>query len=157
MPFFKPSQDIQILFIFQFIQLFSPRRTYSRPISNSLYQYPIFQSYNFSKLQILFYFLLQLNLTSKFSFLLSLYFSLTRDFSYSYLLLRVLNLTYLILKILYYRKLLSYTYSYIFKLSYYSLLQVFIRYRSLNYPPLLQRILGISYLKNLKLIAFYLY
>jgi hypothetical protein len=72
--------------------------------------------------------------------------SLTRCFSRSYLVLRVLNLTYLILRVLYYRGLLSLTYLYALKLSYCSLLLVFIRYRSLSYPRLILRVQIVSYL-----------
>ena len=146
MPFFKPSQDSQILFLFQFIQLFSPRRTYSRPISNSSYRFS-FPKSQLSIFRNLLQLLLQLNLTSKplylYIFLFKLYscLSLFRYCYYSYLILRVLNLTYLILRILYYRKLLSLTYLYILKLSYYSLLLVLIHYRSLSYLPPFLRVL----------------
>ena len=144
MPFFKPSQNPQILFLFQFIQLFNPRRAYSRPISNSPY------SFSFPKSQLsifrnLLQILLQPNLTSEFIYLyffafkLSFCLSLFRYRCYSYLILRVLNLAYLTLRILYYRKLLSLTYSYILKLSYYSLLPVIIRRRSLSCPYLVLR------------------
>ena len=149
--FFKSSQDPQILLLFQFIQLFSPRRTYSRSISNLSYRFS-FPKSQFSIFQNLLQILLQSNLTSKFLYLcfflfkLYSYLSLFRRLGYSYLILRVLNLTYLILRILYYRKLLSLTYLYIFKLSYYFLLLVIVYYRSLSYSRLILRILGISYL-----------
>ena len=152
MPFFKSSQNPQILFLFQFIQLFSPRRAYFRPISNSPYRFS-FPKSQFSILRNLLQILLLYNLTSKlvylclFLFKLYSYLSLFRRFQclspqsqpsltrfqcYFYLALRVLNLTYLILRILYYRKLLSLTYLYILKLSYYSLLLVIVHYRSLS-------------------------
>ena len=152
MPFFKSSQNPQILFLFQFIQLFSPRYTYSRPISNLSYRLSLSKSY-FSKFRNLLQILLLYDLTSKllyisiFLFKLRFYLSLFRRFQclspqsqpsltryqcYFYLALRVLNLTYLILRILYYRKLLSLTYLYILKLSYYSLLLVIVHYRSLS-------------------------
>jgi hypothetical protein len=73
-------------------------------------------------------------------FLFNPYPSLTKYLGYSYLVLRVLNLTYLVLRILCYRKLLSLAYSYILKLSYYSFLLVFVRYRSLSYPYLILRV-----------------
>ena len=132
MPFFKSSQNPQILFLFQFIQLFSSRYAYSRPISNSSYRFS-FPKSQFSIFRNLSQILLLYNLTSKFLyshiFLFKLYshLSLFRRLGYSYLVLRVLNLTYLILLILYYREFLSRTYSYIFKLSYYSLLLVIVR------------------------------
>jgi hypothetical protein len=83
--------------------------------------------------------ILKLNTLSTF-LLFKPYSSLTRYLSYSYLILRVLNLTYLVLRILYYRKLLSLAYSYVPKLSYYSLLLVFVCYRSLSYPYLILRV-----------------
>jgi hypothetical protein len=73
-------------------------------------------------------------------FLFNPYSSLTKYLGCSYLVLRVLNLTYLVLKILYRRKLLSLAYLYIFKLSYYSFLLVFVYYRSLSYPYLILRV-----------------
>ena len=165
MPFFESSQNPQILFLFQFIQPLSPRHTYSRPISNSSYRFSLPKS-QFSVFQNLSQILLLYNLTSKFIytyfFLFKLYSylslfrrrylslrsqsSLTRYQCYSYLILRVLNLTYLTLRILYYRKFLSLTYSYIFKLSHYSLLLVIVYYRSLSYPYLILRSQSFSYL-----------
>ena len=147
MSFFKPSQNPQIIFLFQFIQLLYSQYTYSRPISSSPYRFsfpksqlPIFR--NLSKVLLLY------NLTPKvlylylFLFKLSLYLYLYQY--YSYLVLRVLNLTYLILRILLYRKFLSLAYLYILKLSYYSLLPVFVHYRSLSCPYLILRVLDIS-------------
>ena len=161
MSFFKPSQNPQILFLFQFVQLFSPRRAYFRPISNLSYRLS-FPKSQFSKFRNLLQILLLLNLTPKFLLLyfflfkLSSYLSLFRRLGYSYLILRVLNLTYLILRvlnltylilrILYYRKLLSLTYLYILKLSYYSLLPVIVHCRSLSCPYLTLRSQSVSYL-----------
>ena len=151
MSFFKPSQNPQILFLFQFIQLLSPRYIYSRPISNLSYRFsfPKFQFFIFRNLlQVL----LLPNLTPKsqylyfFLFKLYSYLSLFRRQYYSYLILKVLNLAYPVLRILRYRKLLSLTYLYIFKLSYYSLLLVIIYYRSLSYPFLILRSQSISFL-----------
>ena len=163
MPFFESSQNPQILFLFQFIQLFSPRRAYSRPISNLSYRFS-FPKPQFSKFRNLLQILLQLNSTSIFLLLyfflfkLRSYLSLFKYYLYSYLILRVLNLTYPTLGILYYRKLLSLAYLYIFKLSYYSLLLVIVYYRSLSYPRLIQRVQIVSYLflrvLNLQLFAF---
>ena len=147
MPFFEPNQNPQIFFLFQFVQLFSPRRTCSRPISNLSYRF-LFLKSQFSKFQNLLQILLLLNLASEF---LSLYFliyspysSLFRRQYYSYLILRVINLAYLILRISRYRKLLSRAYLYISKLSYYSLLPVIVYYRSLSYPYLILRVLDIQ-------------
>ena len=81
MPFFKSSQNPQILFLFQFIQLFSPRRTYFRPISNSSYRFLLPKSLLF-KFRNLLQILLLHNLTSK--FLLS-YFFLFKLYFYLYL------------------------------------------------------------------------
>ena len=151
MPFFKPSQNPQILFLFQFIQLLSPRYTCSRPISNLSYRF-LFPKSQFSIFRNLLQILLLYNLASKliytcvFLFKLYSYRSLFRRLGYSYLILRVLNLTYLALRILYYRKLLSLAYLYILKLSYYSLLLVIVRYRSLSYPYLILRSQIIPYL-----------
>ena len=149
MPFFKPSQNPQILFLFQFIQLFSPRYTYFRPISSLSYRF-LFPKSQFSVFRNLLQFLLQLNLASEF---LLLYFFFSKHYSYlyiyrrlvySYLILRVLNLTYLFLRTLYYRKLLSRAYLYIFELSYYSLLPVIVRRRSLSYSYLILRVLSLQ-------------
>ena len=149
MSFFKSSQNPQILFLFQFIQLFSPKYAYSRPISNLSYRF-LFPKSQLSIFRNLLQTLLLLNLASKF---LSTYFlvyspysSLLRYQYYSYLVLRVLNLAYLVLRILHYRKLLSLAYSYVFKLSYYSLLPVIIRYWSLSCPYQLIKILNYSLL-----------
>ena len=154
MSFFEPSQNPQILFLFQFIQLFYSRRPYPRPISDLSYRVSFSKSY-FSKFRNLLQILLLHNSTSKFVHLrffllklcscLSLYrrflfllfrarSSLLRYQCCSYLVLRVLNLTYLILRISCRRKLLSLAYLYILKLSYYSLPPVIVRYRSLSYP-----------------------
>ena len=147
MPLFKSSQNPQILFLFQFVQLFYSQYTYSRPISNSSYRFS-FPKFQFSIFRSLSQILLLRNLTSKFLLLYLIYYfssSLPQYQYYSYPVLGVLNLTYLVLRILYYRKLLSLTYSYISKLSYCSLLPVIVHYRSLSCPYLILRILGLSY------------
>ena len=73
MPFFKPSQDIQILFLFQFIQLFCSRRPCLRPISNSLYRCSIPYTPQHTRSLIQFLLLLYNNSYSKliYSFLFS--------------------------------------------------------------------------------------
>ena len=150
MSFFEPSQNPQILFIFQFVQLFSSQYTCSRPISDLSYR-SLFSKPYFSIFRGVLQILLQLNLASKFlllyffSFKSCSYLSLFKRY-YSYLVLRVQNLAYLVLRILRYRKLLSHTYLYIFKLSYYSLLLVIVYYRSLSCPYLVLRVLDFSYL-----------
>ena len=141
MPFFKSNRDPQILFFFQFIQLFSPRRAYSRPISNLSYRFP-FPKSQLSIFRNLLQILLLPNLTSKF---LPLQFLFLKLYSYPSL-LRYQGYSYLILRILHYRKLLFYTYLYILKLSYYSYLLVNVCYRSLSYSRLVLRVLGLSYL-----------
>ena len=109
---FKPSQNSQILFLFQFIQPLCSQYTCSRPISNFSYR-SLFPKSQFSIFRNLLQILLQLNLTSKFLYLYFFLFKLSsslylfRCLGYFYLVLKVLNLTYLILRILYYRKLLS--------------------------------------------------
>ena len=67
--FFEPSQNPQILFLFQFIQPLSPRRTYSRSISNLSYRFPFSKSY-FPKFQNLLQILLLRNLASKLLYIL---------------------------------------------------------------------------------------
>ena len=62
--FFKPSQNPQILFLFQFVQLFSPRYACSRPISNLSYRFPFSKSY-FSKFRNLLQIRPLYNLTSE--------------------------------------------------------------------------------------------
>jgi hypothetical protein len=106
------------------------------PSYSSLFNYFTLGVPTLGLLVILYNFLiLRLNTLSTFPLFIP-YPSLTKYFSYSYLILRIL----------YYRKLLPYAYSYIFKLSCYSLLLVFVHHMSLSYSYLTLRILGFSYL-----------
>ena len=80
--FFELSQNSQILFLFQFIQLFSPRRTYSRPISNSSYRFS-FPKSQLSKFRNLSQLLLLHNSASEFLLKLYSYLYLFRRFLFS--------------------------------------------------------------------------
>ena len=125
--FFKPNQNPQILFLFQFIQLFCPSRAYLRPISNSLYGCSVPYITQHARSLIQFLLLLYNNSCSKLIY--SFLYSASCSQIFKVILLLYPSINFLIFKLntiftqdyafskLIVLKLASYTYLFVFKLS----------------------------------------